>query len=559
MLACASEERFTGVKNQTGFPTKALEYFATLGMSADSIESVNLGFERLAPQVAASDSSGFRSAGLSSMLYGGYRFAQKLGTRSPAIRGLVEAAYRFYYRTAAESSAKAEAVRLAARLGVDPSRMRRREHHLAHAYAAYYGSPVNGQDALVLTLDGEGDTLCSTVWTVRSGVWKRLAQSPSSASIGLLYMWLTVLLGMKANEHEYKVMGLAAYAKSYDIQKLYKKIEHLVGFDPEQPMVWQSAFDLHCALEWMETALKRERFDVMAGAFQTLLEDRMVQWVEACVRETGLDKVCCGGGVFMNVKANMRVAAAKGVGQLFVFPSCGDDSVAVGAAYAGSLEAGITPKPIGDIYWGPEFSNAEVKAFLDNAGAASKYKVEFVEDMEEKVAELLESHQVVARLKGRMEFGARALGNRSILAHPGEPDTVRVINEQMKNRDFWMPFAGSVLEERQGDYLENPGNVFSPYMMVAFPTRERASKEIRAAIHPYDFSMRPQMVRESMNPSYHRLLKAFERRTGLGVLLNTSLNLHGLPVVLGPKEAYHAFENSGIRHLAMENYLVSKT
>jgi carbamoyltransferase len=439
--------------------------------------------------------------------------------------------------------------------------MRRREHHLCHAYSAYYGSPFNGQDALVLTLDGEGDTLCSTVWTVRGGRWERLASSPSSASIGLLYMWVTVLLGMKANEHEYKVMGLAAYAKRPYVEKLLRRLEHLVGFDPQRPMEWSSAFDLHQALPWLEKHLRGERFDVVAGAFQALLEDRLVEWVERCIATTGLDKVCCGGGVFMNVKANGRMAQAKGLKDVFVFPSCGDDSVAIGSAYAGWREArgeAAAIPPIGPIYWGPAYGDAEIEAALDRAQVRGRYNVRRMQDPEREVAQLLAKHEVVARMAGRMEFGARALGNRSILAHPGDPDTVRIINEQMKNRDFWMPFAGSVLEERAADYLVDPKGLFSPYMMLAFPTTPRAVKEIRGAIHPYDFTMRPQMVREAMNPSYHRLIRCFDELTGVGAILNTSFNLHGYPVVLGPNEALHAFEHSGLRYLALENHLVSK-
>jgi carbamoyltransferase len=557
--ACVSEERFTGVKNQVGYPGRTLDYFRGLGMKPETLENANLGFERLAPQVAVGE-GGHAGLGASSILYAGYQAGQRLGMLLPPVRRLVEAAYRFYYGSVAEGTAKAEAAKLAGRLGIEPSRMRRREHHLAHAYAAYYGSPFNGSDALVLTLDGEGDTLCSTVWTVRGGRWERLASSPSSASLGLLYMWLTVLLGMKANEHEYKVMGLAAYAKSAYIQKLYHKISHLAGFEPSNPMVWRSDFDFHLALGWLKKHMEGERFDVIAGAFQHLLEERIVQWVEHCVRATGIGQVCCGGGVFMNVKANLRVAGAKGVENLFVFPSCGDDSVAIGAAYAGWLEAnpGSKVEPIGPIYWGPSFSDAQVADFVAAKGLKAKYKVERHENIEDATAALLAEKQVVARLSGRMEFGARALGNRSILAHPTDPDTVRIINEQMKNRDFWMPFAGSVLEERAGDYLENPKGLFSPYMMLAFATKEKAAKELRAAIHPYDFSMRPQMLRQGMNPSYHALIRAFEKRTGLGALLNTSFNLHGSPVVLGPEEALHAFENSGLKHLVMEQHVISK-
>jgi carbamoyltransferase len=561
--ACVSEERFSGQKNHVGYPRLSLDYLSRdFRAQGSSFENVNIPNRHLAPQLAVGETLGTRQQSLfSKALYMGYSAAQKISVQLKFVRPWIEAAYRLYCRTISISNAEKEKSQFAAAMGLQVSQVLRHDHHLCHAYAAYYGSPYQGQDALVMTLDGEGDNVCATVSTVRQGKWERLAVSPSNVSPGLLYMWLTVHLGMKANEHEYKVMGLAAYAKEAYIAKLYERLAPLLYFGNEDPLVWRSAFDMHAALPWLEKELKGERFDVIAGAFQKLVEDRVAQWVASAIRLTGLSTVCLGGGVFMNVKANMRVAQLPALERLFVFPSCGDDSVAVGAAMAGYRAAKgpeATFSSVDGVYWGPAFSDAQVAEFLTSVNAGEKYKVQRFDDIEDKIAELLERHAIVARLAGRMEYGARALGNRSILANPSNPDNVRVINEQMKNRDFWMPFAGTLLEERVDDYLENPKKIFSPHMMIAFPTKPLARQELRAAIHPYDFTIRPQMLRQSTNPSYHKILKAFERRTGIGGVLNTSFNLHGFPIVLGPKEAFHAFENSGLTHLAMENHLISK-
>jgi len=164
----------------------------------------------------------------------------------------------------------------------------------------------------------------------------------------------------------------------------------------------------------------------------------------------------------------------------------------------------------------------------------------------------------VARVKGRMEWGARALGNRSILANPSNIDLVMILNEQMKDRDFWMPFAPSILSERADDYLINPKKVEAPYMILSFDTTLLARSHLKAALHPYDFTCRPQIVSKDWNPVYYDLLKHFEALTGIGGVLNTSFNLHGYPIVLGPKEALYAFEHSGLEYLALENYLVTK-
>ena len=161
-------------------------------------------------------------------------------------------------------------------------------------------------------------------------------------------------------------------------------------------------------------------------------------------------------------------------------------------------------------------------------------------------------------MTGRMEFGARALGNRSILADPRNSRIVKIINEQVKNRDFWMPFAPSILYEKRHEYIKNPKNHIAYYMMMTFNTTPKGREELVAAMHPYDLTVRPQLVKKAHNPQYYKLIKEFEKITGVGAVLNTSFNLHGMPIVLGPKEAFYAFEKSGIMYMALENYLIEK-
>jgi carbamoyltransferase len=216
------------------------------------------------------------------------------------------------------------------------------------------------------------------------------------------------------------------------------------------------------------------------------------------------------------------------------------------------------PAPFGPADLGPSIDDGEVEALLRERDVAARHRLSEPARMEERIAELLVSDGVVARCAGRMEFGARALGNRSILAHPAEPRVVGLINRMIKSRDFWMPFAPSVLRERESDYLVNPKGLASPYMMLAFPTNPKRRDEIVAAIHPQDGTARAHIVDETWCPGYHRVIREFERRTGIGAVLNTSFNLHGEPLVGSPADALDTFERSGLPHLALGRFLLSK-
>jgi carbamoyltransferase len=266
----------------------------------------------------------------------------------------------------------------------------------------------------------------------------------------------------------------------------------------------------------------------------------------------------------MNVKANMLIAQREDMEDLFIFPSCGDESNAIGAAYLAYLDlcrqkgTPPEPKPLGPVYLGPEATDEEVEALIRERNLEARHKVTLHDRIGEKIAELLVSDGVVARCSGRMEYGARALGNRSILANPSDHRVVPLINRMIKNRDFWMPFAPTILKERETDYLANPKGLASPYMMLAFPTHPKGHHQLIAALHPQDATARAQILEEGVNPEYYRIIREFERRTGIGAVLNTSFNLHGEPLVSSPVDAVDTFERSGLPHLALGHFLISK-
>jgi carbamoyltransferase len=453
-------------------------------------------------------------------------------------------------------------------LGLPAERIVCLDHHTCHAAAAYYGSgwhsDGSGRGALVLTNDNSGDGLCATASTGRGLELARHEASPSApGSLGAFYSFVTLLLGMTFGEHEYKVMGLAPYAPDTQARRAETALREVFDLEESRParFRWRQPGERYQLLLRATLGL---RFDWIAGGAQRLLEDLLLRWTRLMHRRYGGSRLALGGGVFMNVKANRLLAEEEWVEDLFGFPSCGDESNAIGAAYLGYLEEcarrGIAakPRPFGPAYLGPGVTDADAEAVIRERRLEGKYAIAYHDRIEERIAELLVSDGVVARCAGRMEFGARALGNRSILANPSDHRVVPLINRMIKNRDFWMPFAPTILSERADDYLLNPKSLASPYMMLAMATQPQARDALAAAIHPQDGTARPQILEEAWNPEYYAVVRAFERRTGVGAVLNTSFNLHGEPIVCSATDAVDTFERSGLLHLALGHWLISK-
>jgi carbamoyltransferase len=361
---------------------------------------------------------------------------------------------------------------------------------------------------------------------------------------------------MKMSEHEYKVMGMAPYAKDEIMAEPYAVYAETLqndGLDFKYKVKPKDSY-FH-----FKERFDSCRFDGIAKAIQVRTEELLVKWIENAIDHTGIGNLVFSGGVAMNVKANKRIGEMEKVEDFFVPPSGGDESTAIGAAYLMIAEklGENEISPISSAYLGHEFGESDVKEALKTANASDSC------DIKEKVtskelAEILAGGGIIARLYGRMEFGARALGNRSILANPKDFDVVRVINEMIKRRDFWMPFTPSILKEREHDYIVNPRNYPAPFMTVGFDSTPLARDELRAAIHPYDFTVRPQLVEKEINPGYWELIKEFEKITGVGAVLNTSFNLHGEPIVASPSDALKTFFDSGLNNLLLNDTLVQK-
>jgi carbamoyltransferase len=547
IIAAVSEERLVRVKNVDCFPTRAIaECLRIGGCSIADVDFVAFNglhqpYSRSRDELMASfrEASNFATA------------VRKTLRRTPL---------NAYHRKKRRETRVAEA----RGLGFGDDRIRFVEHHRAHAYAAYWGSPWREGPVLILTCDGSGDDLCATVNIVRDGRIERIAAVPESNSLGIVYGMATTVLGMMPLEDEHKVMGMAPYATKRVIDKPAE--DCFRGLLEVEGMGWRRAGglpDVYQSFNFMRDRLGLVRFDNASASIQMLTEKIIQEWAANCVRETGIKRVAVAGGVFMNVKANKVIYELPDVEELFVMPSCGDESNAIGVCYAvydDERQAAGLPTdipPLGPFYLGGEFDDRACEAAL--AAVRTKDGVSVTEpvDISREAGRMLAAGKVVARYAGRMEFGARALGNRSIMADPSDMSVIPKINEMIKSRDFWMPFAPSVLAERSEEYAVKPKPMRAPYMIMAFDSTARRD-HYRAATHPYDKSTRPQEVFEDWNPGYYRVLKAFEEATGRGIILNTSFNLHGFPIVYRPEEAVDVFLRSSLDGLALGPYLIKR-
>ncbi|MDT5366512.1 MAG: carbamoyltransferase [Mycobacterium sp.] len=538
------EERFTRQKNQGGFPESALlsiidEYHLRkvgVDLIAFSTKKFRTDFMRSRNEVMAVYRSMFDGS-----LDGHGPSATDAGTEM---------------RQGSRRAVLAE-------LGLAHIPVQFVDHHQCHAATAYFGFEAPAP-TIILTCDGQGDGTSATVWRGEGGSLDELARVGRDDSVGAIFSYVTFLLGFVPLEHEYKLMGMAPYAvgapASRDIADL---LHSYFEFDQTSALTWRRTPGTPVSEllpRQLEQSFRFRRFDNISAGCQIFLEEFLTRWVQRVVSATGIDVLRAAGGTFMNVKANQRIAELPCVSSFAVFPSCGDESNSLGAAYIGSINAGSRQvQPLRSIYSGPSYAADRIEEAVYRRIKGNDVTAKVYPNIDDKVAELLAEGEIVARFAGRSEFGARALGNRSILADPSSPTAVMRINQMIKMRDFWMPFAPSIMAEHASSLLNVKRPPHSPYMMMSYGVRESARNVLRAAIHPMDGSVRPQIVSAHHNPEYHALIEDFRTRTNIPAVLNTSFNIHGEPIVETPDDAVDVFWRSGLTHLAIGNYLLSKT
>lgn len=439
-------------------------------------------------------------------------------------------------------------------------------HHVAHAASAFYGSHyAPGEEITIITADGSGDSLSATVSIGNQD--GELLRDPSKnstrdESIGEIYSLTTHYLGFKAWEHEYKLMGMAPYSQIDE--------EILDGLNSIMTLhkgKFMSTISADFAYDYLKHLYYRKRFDRICASLQFWFEEMMKGWVIQLLESYRMSgKIACAGGDFMNVKANMVLAQDPHIEDIFITPSSGDESTSIGAAmkvYADwCIEHGIHPKssitPLGPLYLGPHADPSKIEGALKGQGT-EHWQVWEEDNIEKYTAELLSEGNIVARCSGRLEFGARALGNRSILADASNLDNITELNARIKHRDFWMPFTPSLMYEERKRLINNPKDIRAPYMIMAFPSLPDGEAELKAAMHRYDHTIRPQVVEKSWSPSYWETLRQWHRSSGCGGFLNTSFNLHGYPIVKDSVMAVDTMLKSDLEYLIVDNYVVKKT
>lgn len=571
VVGASYEERFHRRKCLSGFPYKAVEYLlASAGIGAEDVDLVRVMNETRA----------------------GLEFAMVQRLNSFSVEDYVREAHDFYRPTLyegkkvryldvfagkiergvfptsieetllrdgeTESNSKPLRTQLiCAALGRKDVKVEFVEHHLSHALYGDAFLPARETRRLIFTADSFGDYSNANVYSVSESGFNNLHTS-ATHNLGRLFRNVTLLLGMKPYQHEYKVMGLAPYSAqpySNKVKEIFRSF--MRGFENGDWAFTQKPKD-HYFL--FRDLLEGHRFDSIAGGLQEYFEEMLLSFFEYYLqRHRDHDAVVFSGGLSMNVKANMLLAEKAGeYGMSFYAAPSGDDyshciSAALGA-FPGAL-AGPRRQWLDSLALGSSFAADQIDETLSWARRSGWSISEYDPAA---VAERLADGDVLALCHGRAEFGARALGFRSIIADPRDADTIRRINIAIKQRDFWMPFAPATIDGHERDYFDIANAEAYRYMALAARTTERGKANLGAAIHPYDQTARPQIVRSGENRLFHEIIEQFGRKTGTFALLNTSLNLHGYPIVNDAKDLIWVLENSALDGCVMDGWLITR-
>jgi carbamoyltransferase len=535
LLFAVAEERLSRLKHDARFPTNAIEACLDFAqVTAAELDEVCFGWQ---------------SAGAV------YRYDLKLyasgGWPLTYLNGL-NSTRHFVSMWHQESGAKP----FVRRFGGVKAHMRFVDHHLAHAISAYGFSGYD--DAAIVVMDGRGAWEATSIWRGRGGRIEHVLTIPYPNSVGVFYSEFTEYLGFQRNSDEWKVMGLAPYGEPG--VKLDEFIEPEAG--PYRVHTKLLQRDARGGFPGMTKRLGaaripeseiEERHKNIARGVQDYCERAMTSVVRMAVEKTGSRNLCLAGGVALNSKANGKILASGIVDALFVQPAASDDGVALGAALAPYLDHGgrLPSKAMRHVYLGPFFGDEAI----ENALRTYKLRYTRLSDPAESAAELLANGKIVGWFQGRMEFGPRALGSRSILADPRDPEMTTKVNNAVKFREWWRPFAPSFKKEAAADFLESATD--SPFMALTAQVREEKRRLIPGVVH-VDGSVRPQTVEKEINSLYWRLIDGFEKRTGVPAVMNTSFNLRGEAIVHTPTDAVRTFFSSGMDALVIGSFLVEK-
>tara|TARA_B100000029_G_scaffold514881_1_gene619462 strand:+ start:11591 stop:13417 length:1827 start_codon:yes stop_codon:yes gene_type:complete len=586
IVYATSEERFTRIKSDSSFPKQSIENgLKTAGISAKDLDKVLICSKEVTlyaalvnlysslsvsdqlrmmkeywePKLVQGKTISFlymlqdkiekntfpfntKHAKIFEFLQPGYKFEkhkkdQKKPFQSPEDAKQVS---KFYFEVISDL------------LKIDKSKIAHIDHHTCHAAYAFYGSPIRDDKTLVVTADAFGDYLSGSV-SMYDKKTKKISRlktySHKEFQLARIYRFTTLYLKMLADSHEYKVMGLAPYysgSKAEEVERIFDKLQKLEGIEIKFNQEVKNIY------HFLENNLNNYRFDHIASGLQKFTEKILVNWFKNLIKKYKSSSIVFSGGTSMNVKANMKISEIDEIKKIFICGSGTDDTLPIGACYFWAEQNNKISKPLANMYLGmsSEYKNSEINSLF------SKYDIKNYSSPDQ-ILEILQRKKIIAVCRGRAEMGQRSLGNRSIIADPTDFSVVKKINEAIKQRDFWMPFAPVILSEHQNDLIYNPKNIESPFMTIAFNTKKNG-EDIPAAVHQADKTARAQLLKKNENPELWELIFKFYKKTNIPALLNTSFNLHGYPIVNSIHDAKKVFEKSDLQVLWLDNHIIEK-
>ncbi len=558
LIIAVEEERFRRVKKISSFPKKSIEnIFKFTGYSSKDIDIVAVGTKLLNGALLWNTVADFKIEDWKKLqevlfydliykkkklkfrkVFKNFKPSVKLGY---PLKGNVD--IELNSTSKGQDSEKIKIFRkkyISKFLKIDENKIHFYDHHLCHSLYGYFvfsKDLKNKKKVAIVTMDGGGDKRYYSINIINNNKLK-LIPTKSKSLIGQIYESTTLLLGMNPAKHSYKIMGLAPYASEY--HKSGPRKIFLDSFKVKGLNFYRSK-KMKDYYTYFKKKLNIYRFDGIAGGVQDFLEKRLSEWFDNISKKFNTKNFVFSGGVANNVKANKLLFQKKNIDKLYVPPGPGDESLSIGAAYASIVDT-IGFKKTNDIakipknaYWGVPIDKKNFLQFKNHPIIKKNYK-KFRDKNFKLTSYYLSKGQIIFFCKGRMEFGQRALGHRSILCDPSNIETVYKINSAIKKRDFWMPFTPSVLDSFQNKYFKNPKKINCDFMTMSFDTTTFGKKHLRAAIHPYNNTIRPQIVSKNTCKDYFRLINEFKKLTGIGALLNTSLNVHDKPIICQPMD-----------------------
>ena len=552
VIAAVNEERLSRRKHDGAFPAQSLEWILNdAGVNPEDIDAVALAGRHLASYWTKNNDL--------SEADGSYRFAVKVAETIDWMPGgtnlLASASGLNLYRCVQDfvgSFLVANFRRELRKFGIEAP-IRVYDHHDCHLATAYYTSERD--DCLLISNDGFGDGLCAKVAVGHGGHFQPISSNSFYNSLGILYGNATGICGFPLIWHSGKTTGLAARG---NWRETYPVFCQAMGWNPISGRYENRIGVFRNAQRWLKTRLNGTRREDVAAGAQRLLEDLLITQLRWYRARTGLSDVAVVGGVHANVRANQLMAAEPGLTSFFVFPNMGDGGLALGAAFLVRKEFSggkLRPKPLSNLYLGPQWNENEIKHLLSARGLPFGRPA----NLARRVAEMLAAGQIIARFDGRMEYGPRALGNRSILYGATDPTANDWLNTRLGRSEF-MPFAPVVRDVDAARLIEGHGPVTaytSKFMTITYGATQACRLEAPACVH-IDGTMRPQVLQRAANPGYYDILTEYAAITGRGALINTSFNMHEEPIVCSPHDALQAFQTSGLDHLIIGPFLVSR-